>query len=185
MMSYTNSNQDAGGLKQFVNKVGDAVGGMMGTASAATMGATNAETFVASAGAGDLYEIAAARIALQKAQRADVRTHAEMMIEHHTTSAHQLRSALRSTEVTSASPGLSVPTTPDTRRQTLLDHLAEAPADAFDDTYLDQQKLAHQETLTLLDGYGRHGDNPQLASYARGGAPMVQRHLRMIETMRG
>lgn len=180
----TQEQEEAGGLRRFVNKVEDAVGGMVGAAAAAGAASADAGTFVENAGTGDLYEIEAARLALTKARREDVRDFAAMMVLHHTTSRHQLRSALRSTEVTAVEPPLVAPTVLDSRRQGMIDHLAQAGGDAFDDAYLDQQLMAHRETLTLLRGYGESGGNPQLASFARGGAPMVERRLRLVEMLR-
>jgi putative membrane protein len=53
--------------------------------------------------------------------------------------------------------------------------------DGFDKTYLDQQRAAHQEAITLHRGYAENGDNPQLRSVAIGGLPMLERHLKSIE----
>jgi putative membrane protein len=100
-----------------------------------------------------------------------------MMVEHHTTSTHQMRSALSSSEVRSRLPALHAPTALDERRRGMIDNLADATDDGFDGRYLDQRRTAHQDTAALLKGYLEHGDNPQLRSVARGALPMVERHL--------
>ena len=66
----------------------------------------------------------------------------------------------------------------------MLEHLEAAPDDKFDETYLDQQVLAHKETVDLMTGYAASGDNWQLRSFAEGTAPVVQRHLAMMEQLR-
>jgi putative membrane protein len=172
--------KEEGGLKGLADKAQDAVGGMVGMASAATAGAHDGEAFVANACTGDLYEVEAARIALDRARSDSVRGFAEMMVAHHTTAVHQMKSALRSSEVTSQFKALAPATALDERRQGMLQHLREAAEGDFDKAYLDQQKLAHQEALTLHQGYADHGDNPQLRALAAGGAPMIQRHLRAL-----
>ena len=171
---------EAGGLKATLNKASDLVGGMVGMASASTAGAHDSQAFVMNACVGDLYEIEAGRIAVQRAASPGVREFGAMMVEHHTTAMHQMQSALASSEVTQVLPNLSPTTELDHRRQGMIKHLLEAPADAFDRTYLDQQKLAHQETVTLHKGYAEHGENPQLRSVALGGLPMVERHLKAV-----
>jgi putative membrane protein len=178
-MSEDNQNE-GGGLKKVMDKASDMVGGMVGMASASTAGSHSGAAFAANAGMGDLYEIEAGRIALQKARSDAVREFAAMMIEHHTTSMHQMQSALMSSEVTRDLPDLKPVMELDNRRQGMIQHLMDAPDDDFDKMYLDQQRLAHQETATLLSGYAENGDNPQLQSVAIGALPMVERHAKMI-----
>jgi putative membrane protein len=170
-------NGEHGGLKGVIDKAQDMIGGVVGMASATTAGSHDSEAFVTNAGIGDLYEIQAAELAMARSRSEGVREFARMMVEHHTTSTHQMQSALSSSEVRSQLPGLQAPTALDERRQGMIDNLADATDDAFDGRYLDQQRTAHQETAALLKGYLEHGDNPQLRSVARGALPMVERHL--------
>lgn len=168
-----------GGLRGTVDKIADTVGGMVGKASAATV--TTADSFVENAAIGDMYEIQAAEIALQRSRSDPVRAFARMMIDDHMTAIHQMMSALRSSEVTRFVGALTPPTGLDSRRSSMIDHLRQASDADFDKRYLDQQQMAHSETEALLSGYGQSGDNPQLASLARSALPMVQRHKAMVE----
>ncbi|HEX2117418.1 MAG TPA: DUF4142 domain-containing protein [Alphaproteobacteria bacterium] len=174
-------NEKRGGLRGTMDKVTDTVGGMVGKAAAATVG--DARSFVENAAIGDMYEMEAARIALQRSRSAPVLTLAQMMLEDHTTTTHQMMSALRSSEVTRFHGALTPPTELDARRKTMIDHLRDAPDADFDKRYLDQQQMAHSETETLLRSYGEGGDNPQLQSVARSALPMVQRHRAMAGRM--
>lgn len=72
----------------------------------------------------------------------------------------------------------------ETRHKKMLEHLDATPADKFDATYLDQQLLAHEETLTLMMSYFNGGDNPQLRSLAAGTAPVVGRHLERVKALK-
>jgi putative membrane protein len=72
----------------------------------------------------------------------------------------------------------------DTRRAAMVKHLVDAPEDAFDNTYVDQQVLAHEETVTLMRTYAESGDNPQLRSVALGTLPVVERHLNHAKMMK-
>lgn len=171
------------GLSGALNKMQDMVGGAVGMASASSAGSHDAAAFVQNAAMGDMYEVAAGEIAARRSRSDAVRMFAAMMVQHHTTSMHQMQSALASSEVTLEHPDLRAPAELDNRRNGMLQHLQDASDDDFDTTYLDQQKLAHRETVTLLKGYAENGDNPQLRSTALGALPMVERHLRALDRL--
>lgn len=173
--------QKPGGLKGALNKAGDMAGGMVGQVSASTSGAHSSEAFVTNACVGDLYEVEAGRLASQRSRSDAVREFGMMMVAHHTTAMHQMEAALMSSEVTRFLPNLKATSQLDNRREGMLKHLREAAADDFDKTYLDQQRTAHREAITLHEGYAERGDNPQLQSVAIGGLPMIRRHLAAID----
>lgn len=166
-------------IKNMVDKVTDTVGGTVGKMSASAT--TTADSFVENAAIGDMYEIAAARVALTRSGNEKVRDMAQMMITDHTASTHHLQAALQMNETRGVA---APPAQLDTRRQAMLKHLEDAPADAFDSTYLDQQVLAHEETVSLMRSYSEGGDNPQLRSVALGALPVVERHLTKMKAMR-
>ena len=69
-----------------------------------------------------------------------------------------------------------LPTELDERRQGLIDNLnAAAPAD-FDRVYLTQQVAAHNEALTMLNGFKDHTQTPSLAALATEIIPKVTMH---------
>lgn len=169
------------GVGRVVEKAKDVAGGMAGRASAKTVGSHSSAAFIESAAIGDLYEIEAAQLALQKARSPRVKEVAERMIADHTTTSHNLQSAMRMNETRGEG---TIPQTLDDRRKKMVENLQAAPADKFDQTYLDQQILAHKETIDLMTGYRDSGPNPQLRSVAASAAPVVERHLRHMESLR-
>lgn len=169
-----------GSVRHTVDKVQDALGGVAGRMSAAMV--TSADQFVENAVVGDLYEIAAGRVALQRSSSPEIQTLAKRMVDDHTTSYHHMLAALEMNETLGVA---SPPGALDTRRQKMLEHLEVAPAEKFDAAYLDQQLLAHEETLTLMTGYHDKGDNPQLRALAAATAPVIERHLRHVKTLKG
>lgn len=169
----------AGEIRNTINKVTDAIGGTAGKMSASTV--SGADSFVEQAAIGDMYEIAAAEIALRRSRSEPVRGMAAKMILDHTANTHHLRAALEMNETRGvAAPPASL----DTRRQKMVEHLEQAPDDAFDKTYVDQQTLAHEETVSLMRSYRDGGDNPQLRSVAAGALPVVERHLSGMKRLR-
>lgn len=168
-----------GTVQHAVDKTQDAVGGVAGKMKASMV--SSADSFVENAAIGDRYEVRAAQVALQRASSAEVKAIAKKMILDHTASTHHLQAALEMNETRGVA---KPPNQVDTRRQKMLEHLDAAPADKFDATYLDQQRLAHEETLSLMESYRDRGDNPQLRSYAAGTAPVVSRHLEHMKHLK-
>jgi putative membrane protein len=169
----------SGELKHTFEKVTDALGGTVGKISASAT--SSAEGFVENAMIGNLYEIEAARIAMQRTTSEPIRVFAKKMLLDHMTATHQLGAALEMSETEGvAEPSLTL----DARREAMIKHLADAPEHAFDTTYVDQQVLAHEETVTLMRTYAESGDNPQLRSVALGSLPVMERHLNHAKMMK-
>ncbi len=159
-----------------VDKAQDATAAAVGVASASMP--TDAGGFVNAAAMSDMYEIAAAKIAVEKANSAKVKAFAKTMIHDHTATTDAVKAILAKGSV-SASP----PADLDQRRKGLLDNLNSAPAGGFDKVYLDQQVAAHDEAETLMKNYGEHGDNADLKAFAAKTAPKVQSHLDMAKSL--
>jgi putative membrane protein len=169
----------SGEIKNTLDKVVDTLGGTAGRMSAGTT--VGADAFVQNATIGNLYELTAAELALTRSQSPDVQMFARKMIEDHMTAMHQLQSALE----TSETAGVALPDNAlDGRRESMVKHLRDAPDDAFDTTYVEQQVLAHEETVTLMRTYRDGGDNPQLRSVAAGAAPVFERHLAHVKMLK-
>jgi putative membrane protein len=160
-----------GNVQHAMDKLQDMMGGLLGRASASLV--TSADAFVENAAMGDMYELAAASLALRRASSPQVRELARMMLADHTTSTNHLQAALEMNETRGVK---APPTELDVHRRKMLENLEASPDDKFDAMYLDQQLLAHDETLTLLTKYYQDGDNAQLRSVAAGAAPVVYRH---------
>lgn len=171
--------RERSGLSGAVDRLQDLAGGAVGLASAATAGSHSTEAFVTNAAVGDLYEREAARLALARSRDEGIRTFARVMLDDHHSSTHQLQSTLRSFE-----DPPEVPTEPDQRRQGMLDNLREASDQDFDKRYLDQQALAHKETVTLFKGFAAHGDDPRLRLFAQGTLPVLERHVEALGALR-
>ena len=145
-----------------VNATQDMTSGAVGQTSAATLGANTVDGFVTNLAVGNMYELQAAEIAQAKSTNAQVKELATMITRDHTSAGEKL-----STTAPTAAPNVTIPTALDQRRQGLIDNLNAASAADFDKVYLDQQVAAHNEVLTLLNGFSDNTDAPALASLAR------------------
>lgn len=159
-----------------VNAAQDAIGAAVGQTSAATLGARDTGAFVENAARSDLYEIQAGQLAQQKARSADVKAFGKMMVTDHTALSNEMKPLI-------SKAGRTAPTALDERRQGFIDNLKAASGQDFDKTYIDQQVAAHDEALTLMQGYSQNGDNADLKAAAAKAAPKVQAHLERARTL--
>jgi len=162
-----------------VDKAQDMAAGPVGQMSAATLGANTVGGYVPNAAEGDMYEIMAADIALERSQNAQVRELAQMIKTDHTAASNAMKALLPQ-----AAPDVTPPTELDERRQGMLDNLRSASAENFDRTWIDQQIAAHNEALTLHRGFSDNSDAPQLAQHARSVVPKIEAHLRRAEEIK-
>lgn len=169
-------NQQQG--SEAVDKVQDAVSEPVGQTSAAAMGANLVSAYVPNAAMGDMYEIQAADIALERSQNAQVKELAKMIKTDHTAAAAALKTA-----AAQAAPDTAVPSEMDQRRQGLIDNLRSAAAANFDKTYIDQQVAAHEEAVTLHRGFSDKADAPALAEHARTVLPKIEAHLQRAKQL--
>lgn len=162
-----------------VDKAQDMAAGPVGQTSAATMGAHLVSAYVPNAAMGDMYEIQAAGIALERSKSAAVRELATMIRDDHTAASAALKAA-----APQAAPDVDIPTGLDQRRQGLIDNLRSASDADFDRVWLDQQIAAHGEALTLHRGFSDNTGAPVLAAHARNAVPKIEAHLRAAEQAR-
>lgn len=156
-----------------IDRVTDAVGGAVGFVSAVVSGHDEL-MFVTNARVSDLYEIAAAEIVLARSHSPELRRYAEAMIADHRNSIRQMDKALIGKEV-------KAPNALDARRQTMVEHLRDASDEAFEETYVKQQRAAHREAMTLFDGYASTGAGTSLGAYAAGAVPVIKQHGDLLE----
>ena len=128
--------------------------------------------YVPAAAVGDMYEIQSAEIALERSENPEVQALARMIREDHTQASDKMKAL-----APQAAPEIRLPTALDDRHARLISALREAPADAFDRTYLDQQVSAHEEALALHRGFSQTTQAPALAEHARSVVPPIERHL--------
>jgi len=96
---------------------------------------------------------------------------------------YELEAAKIAAAQATAAPNVAIPTTLDERRKGLIDNLNAATPDDFDKVYLDQQVAAHNETLTLLNGFADNTEAPALATLARELVTPVTAHRDRARTL--
>jgi putative membrane protein len=133
--------------------------------------------FVATQASSDMYEIEAGRLAQEMGQSDEIKEFGAMMVEDHTASSAKLKTA-----ADAAGSGVTVPTAMLPKHQQNLDALRNAGTN-FDSVYAQQQVMAHQEALALLQGQAETGTVASLKAFAAETAPIVETHLEHARTL--
>lgn len=139
----------------------------------------HAALFVRQAVMGDMFEITAAEIALQRTRSADVRAFAQMMKTDHEQSEDKISNAVSDNNLSTP-----LPTRLDLKHQQLVDQLKTATDADFDHRYIATQIDAHQEALRLYQHYGPTAEEPSLKAIAQEGTAVIQRHLAAAEALK-
>lgn len=132
--------------------------------------------FVTKASVGNAFEIAEARLALEKATDQKLRDFAKDMIKDHTDAENKLRDA-------AGKDGNALKTTLDQQHQAMLDNLRTFSGKDFDKIYTTDQIFAHVETVALLSDYQQNGKNSDLTSWISKSLPIVKGHLAAVNAM--
>lgn len=136
-------------------------------------------TYLAKAGAGDLFEEESSRAILKTTQDPQIKSFARMMIADHEQSAAILKKAARVADLNVTPPALR----PD--QQQSLDAIKAAKGKDADHAYLGAQRDAHAAALNLHRTYAANGDTPQLKAAAARIVPVVEQHIAMLDTLGG
>ena len=167
---------EPGTTNEAVNAAQDATSAAVGAASSATLGQVSTDAFVTNAAISDMYEIEAGKIAQQKGQSADVKAFGKQMVTDHTAMSNEMKPLI-------TAAGKTPPAALDERRKGLIDNLnAAAPAD-FDKVYISQQEAAHNEALSLMQGYADNGEDAGLKAAAAKAVPKIQGHLDHVKRL--
>ncbi len=137
------------------------------------------QEFADKAAKSDAFEIAAAKLAREKATSPDIKGFAAMMTKDHTASTAKVKKAAGE-----ASPAITPdPALTDDQNGKLAD-LGKLSGADFDKEYASQQVDAHQAALSLMTLYADHGDVPSLKTAAGEIKPKVQAHLDRIKAIK-
>lgn len=151
-----------------------AMGGMNDSAAAALPAAD----YVTQAAASDMFEIRSSELAADKAESAEVKELARMLITDHTRSSNELK-----TIAASMQPQLDVPAALPAAMQSQIDQLEGASGAEFDRLYATQQVQAHQQALDLHRRYAEAGDAAQLKTFAERTAGVIEGHLERAQQL--
>jgi len=158
--------------------VGNAASNAIDAAGAAITPTPTGQGFVDAAAKSDAFEIAAAKLALTNASSAKVKAFASDMIKAHTESTAKIKAA-----ASAASPAIIPDATLTGDQNDDLAELRGLTGAAFDKEYIDGQVDAHEDALSLMEGFAKDGAVPTLKTAAGEIAPKVKSHLDMAKAL--
>lgn len=162
------------GTPRDIDRAQDATGSIGGKACASKRG-DSSSAFVNNAMLGDLYEIQAAELALSR-DAPELQSLARTIRDDHRQNSQRLISAVKS-----ASSDFDIPAQLDDRRRGMIDNLRKAPDDVFEDTFLRQQVVSHEEAVELYRTYYLNGESDALRDFAEETLPVLESHLKLVQ----
>lgn len=133
--------------------------------------------FVPRAQISDQFEVEAGKIAVQRAQKTEVRQFGQMMVTDHTKASSNFAMAVQKSGLKPTAAGL------DTDHLNMLEQLRTASTSAFDRAYVTMQIQAHEKALSLHQGYAQGGDKAPLKAAAAEMVPIIQHHLQELRSI--
>ncbi len=134
-------------------------------------------TFVKMAAVSDMFETKTSELAAVKGNDADRAFAAQM------NAAHQKTSSELSVIVRGHATDWPLPSHLDPMHQKIFDRLDGLEGVAFTKQYREDQRVAHEDAIRLLDTYAAHGDVATLREWAAQTAPKVRMHLEMLRSL--
>lgn len=132
--------------------------------------------FVQKATLANMYEIEAAKLALDRSKVQAVKDFAQMMVDDHTPALSELQTLSKAALV-------EPPTALDNDFTGKLEALRNAKVEDFDDIYIDQQTEAHENTLNAVKDYSTNGKDAGLRAFAAKLVPAVEGHLTKVRAL--
>ena len=133
--------------------------------------------FMMMAASSDQFEIQSSRMALQMSRNAQVRSFAQMMIDHHSRTTAELMSLAQANGLNPPPPTLMP------QHQAMLDRIRAAAPGDFDAAYKREQIASHEEALSLMRNYSTSGDLPPFRDFAARTSPIIEQHLSQAQAL--
>jgi len=127
---------------------------------------------------GGMAEVEFSKLAFNKAQNADVKKYAQMMITDHTKAGDELKSL-------AAKKGISLPENLDADHKVTLEKLKELTGADFDKAYVEAMVKDHDAAVELFKTQANSGTDSELKSFAAKTLPTLESHHKKIEEIQG
>lgn len=137
------------------------------------------QTFVKEAGAGNLAEADAGRLAMEKGGTPAIREFGRWMYTDHGIVANNWLKAIMAAEHQPFQPTLTA------EQQQMQQRLERLSGRQFDREYTQAQVAVHEKTIPIFQTEARDGQNPMIKDYAQNLVPVLQQHLDEAKILAG
>lgn len=124
----------------------------------------------------DLAEIAAGKLALDRARAEVVRKFGQLMVDVHGKLLEEARNIAKL-------KGLEIPAELDPKQQAAVKALDSVPAERFDRAYAEQIVESHQDALELARRASTEARDPNIKAFAAKAAPHIEKHLEIAREL--
>jgi putative membrane protein len=143
--------------------------------SAATVASDTAD-YIRNCAIGDMFAIAAGRVAQKATHNDDVRRFSQMVIDDHTAFQDALGATLKQAEFT-----MTLPSALDAPHEAMVKELEDTATANFDVSFMQQQIVAMQNALRVQAGYAKSGRDLTLRRFASETIPKIEMHLALAQ----
>lgn len=152
--------------------------GSMAGKGSMTGGAVNEmdAKFANDAAVAGMAEVAAGKVASQKATNPQVKDFAKMMVMDHTKANEELMAIAKKKNIT-------LPAAPDADHQKMLTDLSAKTGKDFDKAYVDAMVSGHKKVASMLEDASKNCKDSELMGFAAKTLPTVKAHLAKIEAI--
>ena len=137
---------------------------------------TEEESFWTIAADGGIAEIEMGKIASQKAQNAEIKKFAQMMVTEHTKASNELKSI-------AAKQKLTLPTEIGPRHKSTIDELNRLAGADFDREYVQAMVDAHEADVQLFEDQSEDDADQLARAFAAKTLPVLRKHLETIKNI--
>ena len=143
--------------------------------AAGAMASKGDSKFMTDLAHGNIAEIEAGKMALEKSQNDTVKKFAQQMVDDHT-------AALTELQTMAQAKGVKLPEDVGPKHKAMAAALKAASGNAFDKQYMKGAGVAdHKQTIALLKNIQTNGKDAELKAMATKKLPTVQGHLKMAQ----
>ena len=118
----------------------------------------------------DMAEIAAGKVAAEKASNPEVKKYGQHMVDEHS-------KMLEEGNKLAQAKGMKPPAAPEKKQQTALKKLQGLSGEDFDRQYVQQMVKDHRDALKLAEKAAKDAKDPDPKAHAQKGAPHIKEHL--------
>lgn len=134
------------------------------------------QMFVTMAASSNMFEIESSELAKEKSKSKDVEEFADMMIKDHGMASREL-------EKTAEAQDAKVPSKLSAKHAQVIEKLEGMDGADFDRAYIQAQRDAHREAISLHTTYAKSGGNAELTALAEKMLPTLKKHADHLKTV--
>jgi len=138
--------------------------------------ASGGDSFLTEAASGGMTEVELGKIASSKAQNADVKKFAEMMVTDHSKANDELKALAVTKKVT-------LPATPIAKHQAVIQKLQGLSGAEFDKAYVDDMLEDHEKDVAEFEKQSQSNPDADVKAFAAKTLPTLKKHLEAIKAL--